>query len=342
MCLRVSVLLVCLFGAALPAAAQTFLGPTPYLSAADSPFPLASPAFVLEDFEDHLLDAPGVTALGGYVTSTHFSGGIIDSVDGDDGVVGNGTCTSCDSYFHNASLGFQFDAAVLGGLPKRVGIVWTDGGPGCTATFEAFDASGLSLGTLVAPNIGDNSTQGTTGEDRFFGLEYPGGVKEIRIANNSGGLEVDHLQFELPCGASTGSIYCTAKTNSLGCLPQIGYAGCPSASSASPFDITCTQVISNKSGLLFYGYAAGGAPFQGGFLCVQPPTRRTAIQSSGGSPPPNTCTGQFAFDMNALIQSGTDNNLVAGASVYAQYWYRDPAAASTTGLSNGLGFSVGP
>ena len=30
----------------------TFLGPTPYLSAADSPFNLAGPNFCLEDFED--------------------------------------------------------------------------------------------------------------------------------------------------------------------------------------------------------------------------------------------------------------------------------------------------
>src|SRR5689334_14821601 len=120
---------------AAPASAQTLLGPTPYLSSADSPFPLGSPTFVLERFEDHTFNIPGVSAPGGIVTSTQFSTNI-DSVDGDDGVTGNGTCTSCDSYFASGgSLTFTFDAAVLGGLPRKVGIVWTDGGPNCNATF---------------------------------------------------------------------------------------------------------------------------------------------------------------------------------------------------------------
>lgn len=332
---------VAIAAAAASAAAQTFSGPTPYLSSADSPFPLGSPSFALEDFEDHLLNVPGVTAPAGYVTSTHFASNI-DSVDGDDGIVGNNACASCDSYFNNGPIYFQFNAAVLGGLPKKVGIVWTDGGNGCSVTFEAFDANGLTLGTVTAPSVGDGSNNGTTGEDRFFGVTYAGGVKQIKVSNTSGGTEVDHLQYELPCSISPGTTYCTAKTNSLGCVPQIGGAGCPSASSSAGFDITCTQVISNKSGLLFYGYASSAIPFQGGTLCVQPPTRRTPLQSSGGNPPPDTCTGHFSFDMNAHIQSGADTNLIAGATVYAQYWYRDPPTASTTGLSNGLSFTIGP
>jgi hypothetical protein len=37
---------------------------------------------------------------------------------------------------------------------------------------------------------------------------------------------------------------------------------------------------------------------------------------------------------NARIASGVDPSLVAGAEIYAQYWSRDPASASHTGLSN--------
>ena len=320
------------------AVAQTFHGPTPYLSAADSPFPLASGAFALENFEDGLLNVPGVSAVGGYVTSTQFSGSIIDSVDADDGVI-DGMCAGGDSYFGGSR--FLFNASALGGLPKKAGIVWTDGGPSATVTFEAFDANGVSLGTVVASNQGDGSYHGTTVDDRFYGVEFAGGISEIKISHNVGGLEVDHLQYQLPCTGATANTYCTAKTNSLGCVPQIGINGCPSASSAGVCTIYCTQVIPGKAGLLFYGFAPAAIPFQGGYLCVQPPTTRTAIQTSGGTPL-NSCNGEFSLDINAHIQSGLDPNLVAGAMLHAQYWYRDPASPSTTGLSNALSVQIGP
>jgi len=324
------------------ATAQTFLGPTPYLSAADSPFPATTAAFVLEDFEDGLLNAPGVTGVFGIVTSTSFSGTIIDSVDADDGLI-DGACAGGDSYFGSAAnVSFQFDAGVLGGHPRRVGVVWTDGGPNALVTFEAFDGSGASLGSIVAGNQGDNTYFGTTADDRFYGVDYAGGISRITISHNAGGLEVDHLQYELPCAGNSAASYCTAKTNSLGCAPQVGASGCPSASSSLPFVISCSQVITNRPGLLFYGYGAAASPFQGGFLCVLPPTVRTPVQSSGGGPPPDTCAGLYAFDMNAWTQGGNDSYLVAGTTVYAQYWMRDPASPSTTGLSNALSFTVNP
>ncbi|MBL8803180.1 MAG: hypothetical protein JNN27_14340 [Planctomycetes bacterium] len=339
---RLSLVAIFALLASRVAPAQTFFGPTPYLSTADSPFPVNTPAFVLEDFEDGLLNAPGVAGTGGIVTSTSFSGSIIDSVDADDGVI-DGACAGGDSYFGgSATVTFHFDAGVLGGHPRKVGVVWTDGGPNALVTFEAFDSSGVSLGSIVAGNQGDNNYFGTTVDDRFYGVSHAGGIGRITISHNVGGLEVDHLQYELPCGANPATTYCTAKTNSLGCAPQVGASGCPSASSGLPFVISCSQVITNRPGLLFYGYAAAASPFQGGFLCVLPPTVRTPIQSSGGGPPPDTCAGLYAFDMNEWTQGGNDSNLVAGATVYAQYWMRDPASPSTTGLSNALSFTVNP
>jgi len=325
---------------AAPAAAQTFFGPTPYLSTADSPFPLNSPSFVLENFEDHVLDAPGATISGGYITSTHFSGTIIDSVDADDGVI-DGVCLNGDSYFSSSAVEVLFDANVLGALPKRVGIVWTDGPGGSNVVFEAFGPGNVSLGVVNAPNAGDGSNHGTTGEDPFFGVDFAGGVARIRITG-SGANEVDHLQYELPCGVGPSSIYCTAKVNSLGCTPQIGYEGCPSASASNTFRIRCSNVITNKSGLLFYGYGPAAAPFQGGFMCVQSPVRRTPIQSSGVHAPPDDCSGSFSFQMNSWIQSGIDPLLVPGATVCAQFWSRDPASPSTTSLSDALSFTVRP
>ena len=90
--------------------------------------------------------------------------------------------------------------------------------------------------------------------------------------------------------------YCTAKTNSLGCVPQIGSVGTPNAStSTSGFTVRCTQVRNNKSGLLFYkvGGARANVAFQCGTLCVGPGgIKRTPAQSAGGNPSPaNDCSG---------------------------------------------------
>ena len=89
---------------ALPAAAQTFYGTTPYLSPADRPFPWSSGSFALEDFEDGLLNTPGVSATTCYVTSTRHRCTIIDLVDSDDGVLGNNACASCASYFAREAM----------------------------------------------------------------------------------------------------------------------------------------------------------------------------------------------------------------------------------------------
>jgi len=137
-------------------------------------------------------------------------------------------------------------------------------------------------------------------------------------------------------------IYCTAKTNSLGCVPQIAYTGWASSSSASPFFINASQVLSNRNGLLFYGFAPAAAPFQGGFLCVTPPTLRTQTQNSFGTPLVTDCTGTYTYDFDARIQSGFDPNLVTGAEVYAQYWMRDPGSTPTTGLTDAVHFRIYP
>jgi hypothetical protein len=137
--------------------------------------------------------------------------------------------------------------------------------------------------------------------------------------------------------------YCTAKTNSLGCVPAISSTGTPDANAGSGFVISMANGVSNKSGLLFYGTTGPhSAPFQGGYLCVQAPLKRTAIQNSGGNPPPDDCSGTFSFDFNVRIASGFDPALVAGAWAWAQYWSRDPNATYTTNLSDALAFVIQP
>ena len=184
---------------------------------------------------------------------------------------------------------------------------------------------------------------GTTSDLKTFFIKTGGG------SGPSGPLYIDDIHYEGSdqlnlANPLTGPVtYCTAKVNSLGCTPVIGFSGAPSASGAGPFDITATQVVSSKNGVFFYGLSgSSGTPFQGGWLCAQPPLKRTPVQSSGGSPPPSDCSGTFVFDFNSWMQGGSDPNLATGVQVNGQYWYRDPASPSTTGLTNAIEFKVCP
>lgn len=138
-------------------------------------------------------------------------------------------------------------------------------------------------------------------------------------------------------------VYCTAKTNSLGCVPAIGFTGTPDANAGSGFDIRSTNTLNNKSGLLFYGrLGPASVAFQGGTLCVQAPLIRTELQASGGNVAVSDCSGAFHYDFNTRIASGADPFLLAGITVWSQYWSRDPAATFTTNLSDALRFVIQP
>lgn len=136
--------------------------------------------------------------------------------------------------------------------------------------------------------------------------------------------------------------YCTAKVNSQGCTPSMTSSGIASVSSVLPFDVGAVNVINNKNGLLYYGLTPLSAPFQGGIKCVATPSKRTAIQDSMGNVGPDDCSGVYSIDINALIQAGGDPALTVGVTAYSQYWSRDPASSSNTGLTDGLAFTVFP
>ncbi len=143
--------------------------------------------------------------------------------------------------------------------------------------------------------------------------------------------------------SNVGSIYCSAKTNSLGCTPETAYTGVPSSTNAAPFEIRASRVLNNKNGLFFYGtHGPDALSFQGGTLCVKAPIKRTSVQNSNGDAPPNDCSGNYAIDFNALIQSGGDPTLIAGAQVDGQWWARDPNDPFTTSLSNAIQFTIQP
>ena len=132
-------------------------------------------------------------------------------------------------------------------------------------------------------------------------------------------------------GCAGPTTYCTAKTTSSGCVPAIGSSGTPSP--AGGFAVTATQIEAGQPGLVFWATGgAASAPFQGGFLCVAAPVIRQPVQFSGGA---GACAGSYSTDMSAVVAAQP-----LGTQVWAQYWFRDPGAASSTGLSDGLTFTT--
>jgi hypothetical protein len=160
---------------------------------------------------------------------------------------------------------------------------------------------------------------------------------------------LDAFQVRVLDCSGLPTVYCTAKTNSLSCVPTIAFTGSSSASSSSGFVISASNVINNKSGLAFYSISGAAAtPFQGGTLCMSAPIKRTPGVNSGGNLPPNDCSGVFSIDMNTFAVGGLGGSplfelQVPGTQVNAQFWGRDPgfAAPNNTTLSDALDFTIG-
>jgi len=146
----------------------------------------------------------------------------------------------------------------------------------------------------------------------------------------------------VPVAADLVTIYCTAKINSLGCVPRIGSSGTLSLGDAIPFVITAQQVLNRKPGTLFYGKTGRAAiPFLGGTLCANTPLKRTGLLNSGGTPPPvSDCSGTYAFDFDAWFAAGLDPSLLPGTVVDAQFFSRDHQSSAGTGLTDAIEFAV--
>ena len=139
--------------------------------------------------------------------------------------------------------------------------------------------------------------------------------------------------------------YCTSGTSTNGCLPGIGALGSPRVSQSSGFSLYATNVEGAKQGLFFYGVSGRVASTWGAtsYLCVKAPTQRMTLLSSGGVS--NQCNGSFSTDWLAFVAANPGSlgaPFTAGETINAQAWYRDPAAAKTTNLSNGLEFVTVP
>ena len=173
------------------ASAGNVIGPIlPYYGIAQSPFNgLPYSYFQLDTFESGGIAATGVSVSAGSVGT----GPLYDSVEGP-GPLGH-------SLFSGSGAGgitFTFNAGVLGALPTDAGIVWTDG-DGPNRTFKAYDQNNSLIGTIVdsSPLFYSSGGDDQPANYRFFGATNAGGISSIFIANDSGGIEVDDLQFGL-------------------------------------------------------------------------------------------------------------------------------------------------
>lgn len=187
------------------------IGPLPYLSAADSPFASAGlSSFFLEDFEDGLLNTPGLSASAGLVASP---GDATDSVDGDDGAIDGLGRAGRSWYLGVTTVTFTF-APVAGEYPTHAGLVWTDIGAvtsGAFGTgslvFEAFAPDGTSIAGTPGVPVGDGDFLGQTAEDRFLGAINLAGIASITVSvPSSQDWELDHIQYGTIPAPSAGAL----------------------------------------------------------------------------------------------------------------------------------------
>ncbi len=142
-------------------------------------------------------------------------------------------------------------------------------------------------------------------------------------------------------GCPGASNYCTSKVSSSGCTPTITAAGAPSLSAAGSFVVTSNNLEVAKNGIQFFGTTGPDSlPFQDGTLCVLQPLHRLDVKASGGVA---ACSGAMSYTLTEVLASPSGGALVvAGQAVHQQGWFRDPAAASQTGLTNGVTYTVCP
>ena len=138
------------------------------------------------------------------------------------------------------------------------------------------------------------------------------------------------------------TVYCTGKLNSEGCVSEIGYSGNqPLLSLPIAYYVEGFNLVRSKPGLVFYGSGRNNLPFQGGFLCVAPPIKRTPPQLTTGGLFP--CDGTLSFDLGTYLYQNP-GSFQGGETLNAGIWTRDPGdpAGYGTALTPGIECEILP
>jgi hypothetical protein len=143
--------------------------------------------------------------------------------------------------------------------------------------------------------------------------------------------------------------YCTAQVNSLGCTPQLSFAGRPLASATEGFTVRVDELINQKHGLFIYTAGVQASiPFHGGYMCMSTPRARALSVSTGGSVGPTPdCSGALSLDFRAFASGALGGSPlpalnVLGTKIQCQAWSRDSGTPTHSNLSSALEFTVLP
>jgi hypothetical protein len=245
-----------------------------------------------------------------------------------------------------SDVGGLAGTAFLGGV-ARAPAIWTSGGGWQTigpafslsSNVQAFDLNddGVAVaeipqpaayfpqvGTVGLASLLIPSQQGQWSFSMNFGnaINDQGQIAAIGMHLQSGASGVVLLTPVAGCEAPT--VYCTSKVTSSGCVPQIAASGAPSLSAPAGFTVTAGQLEAQQNGIQFFGQTI----------------HRLPVKSSGGG---TGCSGSLAYSLAELLAHPSGGpRLVLGQSVHQQCWFRDPPAASTTGLSNAITYTLCP
>ncbi len=140
--------------------------------------------------------------------------------------------------------------------------------------------------------------------------------------------------------------YCTAGTSAIGCTPTISAAGVASASAASGYVITTSNIEGQRQTNTIYsvlGPKTPPTPFGAGYLCVKAPTQRIGSVQANGTP--GVCDGSVSIDVLDWAQSHPGGQGVpysAGTVLHFQCAIRDPLSPGTRVMSEALQVTLLP
>lgn len=131
--------------------------------------------------------------------------------------------------------------------------------------------------------------------------------------------------------------YCESLPNSSGGNATMN-AGGETSLVTNNFEVLVDGLPANKPVVLFYGFAQAEVPFGAGIRCIAPPFYRVAkIPSSG---PTGSISVPLDFTLPKL--SSGPGQILAGAPVYFQAWFRDPGTPSGFNSSDAMCVTFAP